>query len=124
MAVTVYTVSGQTFPQITPTNFVLDYNENWKDYATTYHGSALYNRANIEITDMVNKVKKMHSPFISSDVKIKGILNVLGPGFNSGMLGMQLFEFCVHDEGYNWWYVVPKPTLYGHLLPHSHYRLR
>jgi hypothetical protein len=85
---------------------------------------------------MVTRVKGTKPHFISSDEMVKTILDSLGGSFatayaaygftvnSSAMLGMQLFEFCVFDTGYNWWYFVPKPVLRGHLLSHSHYHLK
>jgi hypothetical protein len=135
MAVTPYLEGrGLTFHRITPDNFIPDYSPHWREYFTRYKGTILYPKADILLRDMVNSKKP--KGFISSDIEIKKILDNMGSSFTSSyldigfstgcgaMLGMQLFEICVYDGGYNWWYFIPKPILRGHLLPHSHYYLR
>jgi hypothetical protein len=134
MAITVYTYGSKSFPLITPANFVPLYSQHWHDFAS-YKGNALYSMAATHLRTMVSRIKGTPRGFISSDIEIRRILGNLGSFFAiqysafkfsvncSAMLGMQLFEFCVFDEGCNWWYFVPKPVLNGHLLPHSHYHL-
>jgi hypothetical protein len=134
MAITVYTYGRKSFPLITPSTFVPLYSQHWHDFAK-YKDTTLYLQAVTPLRTMVSRIKKTPGGFISSDIEIKKILDILGSSFIANyntygfsvscpaMLGMQLFEFCVFDVGYNWWYFVPKPILNGHLLSHSHYHL-
>ena len=132
--ITVCKFDGIGLSEVTPDNFVLNFSRHWYEY-TKYKKTTSYIDADSPLQSMINRKKGMSKPFISSDIEIKKILDVLGSSFianysaygfsvtSQSMLGMQLFEYCVFDKGYNWWYFVPKPLLDGHLLPHSHYLL-
>jgi hypothetical protein len=125
---------GGSFPAVTPAAFVPLYSRHRHDYAR-YKATPLYAWADAQLRAMVSRVKGRTRKFISSDIEIAGVLNVLGNSFAAQyiafgfsvksweMLGMRLFELCVFDTGCNWWYPVPKPILHGHLFHHSHYHL-
>jgi hypothetical protein len=134
LAVTVYGNGRRIFPQKTPANFIQVYGPHWIDFPR-YRGSPLYSQADIQLQAMVATKKVSRRRFIASDVEIKRILDILGPGFTAAfgaygftvscaaMLGMHLFEVCVYDTGFNWWYKIPKSLRgIGH-FEHSEYHL-
>ncbi|GMO26718.1 MAG: hypothetical protein Ta2B_07030 [Termitinemataceae bacterium] len=134
MSVIVYSDSSGSFCEITPATFDLNYSPHWCEYIR-YKGTPLYSQTYSLLRAMVSRVKGTSKGFITSDIEIKKILDVLGSPFTTTystyglsvscaeLLGMQLFEICVYDSDV-WWYSVPKPILRGHSLPHSHYQIK
>ena len=131
--VTIYTPDS-TLRTVDETNFEKRDNRHWNDFYE-YKKTPLYSTSAIPIEAMVNEKKGKSNARISSDIEIKKILGILGKSFSddysalslsitsSAMLGIQLFEYCVFDRGYDWWYHIPKHKIKEH-FPHSHYELK
>jgi len=130
MSIRVYTDDRRDISLVTPATFNSLYSRHWNDFPR-YKETALYLMADRQLREMVDSKKRGLKCFISSDIEIKKIIQVLDNPFAteynasgflvecSAMLGMQLFELCVFDKDI-WWYHIPKPILNRH-LPHSHY---
>jgi hypothetical protein len=130
--VTIYTPDSSR--EVDETNYGKRNNRHWNDFYK-YKAFSLHSKSAILIQAMVNEKKGKTKVFISSDIEIKKILDILGCSFlddyralgflitPSAMLGIQLFEYCVFDRGYNWWYPIPKHQIEYH-FPHSHYYLK
>jgi hypothetical protein len=130
MAITIYGKGFSLPPPITPSTYIpMDkYSPHGVDFPK-YKGTPLYSLADVQLRAIVASNR-----FIASDIKIKGILSILGSAFSTAynkygfsgscaaMLGMHLFEICVYDPK-SWWYKIPKPLRgIGH-YEHSEYCL-
>ena len=132
MAVTIYTDDGRTEKKII--EFDPEYNEHIVIYSKQYKKTECYKIAETPLHDMVNH--KRITGCIDSKIEISKILKNIGNDFlriytESGftieygrMLGMQLFEICVNDNEYNWWFHIPKPKDIWDTFPHSIYYLK